>query len=489
MQYELRRSTAFKVLFFLPLVFALFFLLRSMQHEPASADGGRGSSSQPVQSTPTIVRTQTSAISNTPPPAGADPVEPPTSVAPPIVIPPARRVGVGTNAQSINEITLTKSVSRSEINFDDSSDNREVVFTLNVENNVNCSPPPPAEVMLAIDTSGSMNQDVNGYWGESSSFVPPTKMTTAKDAATTLVDSLNEQSDLVGMSQFKDPANLVIGLTSNYAQVRQSITSLDETDWQNDNMGQALQIAFQQLQASQQTGSRQFIVLMGDGGATGADPVPIANQIKASGIEIYGIAFGSRANISLIESVASPGRFYNASDGQQLIAAFAQIGTEISSGGEDTIINDSLLGIGSTVTLGSIDPEPSMLGTGPLSWNLGNIDCDTAQIQYTVTLDDSYDPDVDLINSAQVQYGSATGGSQTVSIQVLEEENIIEEIIPGSFPIELPETGSTAFIIGVPLLIALVGGPVVYFMFLRKKPEIPVQSGEGITEGSGNGNQ
>ena len=163
----------------------------------------------------------------------------------------------------------------------------------------------PTDVVLAIDTSGSMNND----GGE-----PPQPISAALAAASTFAKQLRD-SDQIGVVTFAT-AVATQPLSANHTSVANDITQItinpsDETGF-TDTAG-ALRAAQAELESLHHNeNARRVLVLLTDGlptapGDTDAvtPAMAIADELDAAGVEIYAIGLGQNVDRAFITEVAS----------------------------------------------------------------------------------------------------------------------------------------------------------------------------------------
>jgi hypothetical protein len=112
--------------------------------------------------------------------------------------------------------------------------------------------PKPIDVILVIDTSGSMGGSAYS-----------TRMQPAKDAAKNFVNSMNMSKDNIGVVAFSSDAVLVQGLTNNSASLNSAIDSLEPIG--ATNLRKALYVAIQNLKANGRDNAVKAVVAMTDG--------------------------------------------------------------------------------------------------------------------------------------------------------------------------------------------------------------------------------
>lgn len=171
----------------------------------------------------------------------------------------------------------------------------------------------PTDVILAIDLSGSMNNDGAN---------PPQPVTSVLNAATSFVNRLNK-TDQVGVVTFASKASIVQQLTNQLPSVVRSVAGLvidPKEEAGSTNPGEALIRVFEELHSSRHSAeARKVAVLLTDGLATAPDEDPDgyallnAQKVKESGISIFTIGLGESVNMDFVKSLASsPQQAYQA---------------------------------------------------------------------------------------------------------------------------------------------------------------------------------
>lgn len=196
----------------------------------------------------------------------------------------------------------------------------------------------PTDVVLALDLSGSMNND---------QAEPPEPITSVLAAAEAFITRL-KSTDQAGLVTFATEAVLAQRLTDNLQALSEEVASLgidpaEETG--STNIGDAFRRAFEELHSELHNDSaRKVLVLLTDGLATapGDDPENYALQnaqlVKDSGIAVFTIGLGEQVNIDFVTALASdPSRAYQAASSAQLDAIYRTITSSLCEDGPAVI--------------------------------------------------------------------------------------------------------------------------------------------------------
>jgi len=168
----------------------------------------------------------------------------------------------------------------------------------------------PTDVILAIDLSGSMNDDGG---------TPPQPVTSVLRAAEAFVDRLNKD-DQVGVVTFATEALTPQMLTKEKETARTkvsklSITPKDETG--STNTGDAIMSAQIELSSTRHNNNaRKVLVLLTDGLTNAPSSKPeqyaldAATSLKADDTEVFTIGLGDNVNEAFLEGIASGKDYY-----------------------------------------------------------------------------------------------------------------------------------------------------------------------------------
>lgn len=197
----------------------------------------------------------------------------------------------------------------------------------------------PTDIAVAIDLSGSMNNDGGN---------PPQPVTAALEAAGQFVKALNE-NDQVAVVTFATQAIVATELTvlndavAN-AILELSIDKVEETGY--TNTVEALKLAQAELNSERHNpDARRVLVLLTDGLPTISGDEDVVGRAVAEAlalsndnIEIYAIGLGEQADKQFVNSIASDvSNAYFAPSGADLASIYAEITTSICEVGPTKI--------------------------------------------------------------------------------------------------------------------------------------------------------
>jgi len=191
------------------------------------------------------------------------------------------------------------------------------------------------DIMLVIDRSGSMDQKETGDMYN--------KIYYAKEAAKAFVDQLNPSKHRVGLVSFSDEANLEIGLTNDFQEVKSKVDNLYPSG--ETNMGDAVKESNEEFFAHNRSSAASVMIFLTDGMAN--RPCHHSPQHNEScsyaqeyarnetekaqdrGILIYTIGLGadtSRLDEGLLKEMQTNGYYYapSAEDLMDVYTAIAQ---------------------------------------------------------------------------------------------------------------------------------------------------------------------
>lgn len=196
----------------------------------------------------------------------------------------------------------------------------------------------PTDVMLAIDLSGSMNNDGG---------TPLEPITSALRAAESFVGLLRA-SDQAGVVTYATGASLAQGLSSTHTATGSLIRGLvidPKEEAGETNIGDAVTRAFGELQSSRHNqNARKVLVLLTDGKATGPGERPeeyalaAAAAARGGDVTIVTIGLGAGADDAFLAQIASEeSGYYKAATAAELGAIYRKISTALCEEGAAVI--------------------------------------------------------------------------------------------------------------------------------------------------------
>lgn len=196
----------------------------------------------------------------------------------------------------------------------------------------------PTDVVLAIDLSGSMNND----GGE-----PPEPISSVLSAAGTFSSQL-KTGDRAALVTFATEAVVQLTLTPTVTAITDSIRSLSidpAEERGSTNTGAAFEQALAELSSSRHNSeARKVLVLLTDGLATAPEEDPEAFALtaaaaaKEAGIIVYTIGLGKEVNMDFVRAVATtPNQAYQAVTRDQVSSIYETIKADICEDGAAVI--------------------------------------------------------------------------------------------------------------------------------------------------------
>jgi Mg-chelatase subunit ChlD len=214
--------------------------------------------------------------------------------------------------------------SRTVVEQFDERETRQVVFTWPepiAKTLRSCS--VPTDIVMAIDLSGSMNND---------GATPPEPITSVLAAADSFLGRARE-NDRAAIVTFASEAAVAMPFsTASAAQTAVRALGIDPAEERgNTNTGDAITEAAALFAGANNTGARQVLILLTDGLATAPTVDPevyakeAAGELMATGVEVYAIGLGQEVNMDFIREIASPDRAYQAVSRAQVDQIYRQI--------------------------------------------------------------------------------------------------------------------------------------------------------------------
>jgi len=196
----------------------------------------------------------------------------------------------------------------------------------------------PTDVVLAIDLSGSMNDDGG---------TPPEPVTAVLAAAESFVSRL-KNNDQAGIVTYATEAIIEKALTHDTTSVSAMIPKLTispKEERGSTNTGDALKRIREELSSSRHNqDARKIAILLTDGLATAPakDPEKYAQDeavsLKDTDIQLFTIGLGKKVNESFLRSIASSNaQYYNAPTTHELDLIYTAITKDICEDGPAVI--------------------------------------------------------------------------------------------------------------------------------------------------------
>jgi Mg-chelatase subunit ChlD len=234
------------------------------------------------------------------------------------------------------------------------------------------------DVMIAIDTSGSMNGN---------------KISQASSGAQDLVDNLGSGFD-VGLVTFDSSATTPHRLADSKSAVKQTLGGLSGNG--GTDIGAGIDNAQAELEANGDSATPNYIVVLSDGNSFGARNA--ATNAKNDDTKIISVAYGSGADENLMEDISSPpkvddgvidDRDKNAFDGttQNIGQVFGQEISQVITGFNNVVVEDVTAKAGESIVVTSDGQQLNVIGSTELEQTVINEDI-TVRTDETAQLGD-----------------------------------------------------------------------------------------------------
>lgn len=182
----------------------------------------------------------------------------------------------------------------------------------------------PTDVVVAIDLSGSMNND---------RATPPEPITTVLSAAEQFTTRLGDR-DQAALVTFASEGTVVTGFSpsSQVAATVRTLTIAPTEETGTTNTGEGLLRAAEVFASSAKNpNARKVLVILTDGLATAPDQDPdgyareAATALKDTDVDIYAIGLGQQVNMDFVRSLASENKSYQALTRDRVNAIYEEI--------------------------------------------------------------------------------------------------------------------------------------------------------------------
>lgn len=196
----------------------------------------------------------------------------------------------------------------------------------------------PTDVMLAIDLSGSMNNDGGN---------PPEPVSSVLTAAQSFVSQLHP-NDQIGLVTYATNGKLDAELTKESARIKKRISTLTidpKEERGSTNIGDAIKLMRESLISTfHNEEARKIAILLTDGLATAPEENPSeyaqqeAELLKVVDTEVFTIGLGKEVNTTFLTSIASsPAHYFSAPSITELEKIYSQITKSICEDGPTVI--------------------------------------------------------------------------------------------------------------------------------------------------------
>jgi RHS repeat-associated protein len=175
----------------------------------------------------------------------------------------------------------------------------------------------PLDVVIAIDSSGSMELDG--------------KIQGAKASSKAFVDTLDFTRDQVAVVDFNGTGELLTPLTTDGAQAKAGIDAILINEFAGTSIGAGLDAALDELAGPRhRAGATPVLVFLTDGGNSVGDPEPALARLAASGVRAVALGLGSDADPVMLGRIASTqSDYFYAPTASELAWAYNSINQDV----------------------------------------------------------------------------------------------------------------------------------------------------------------
>ncbi|HYF80581.1 MAG TPA: PKD domain-containing protein [Symbiobacteriaceae bacterium] len=274
----------------------------------------------------------------------------------------------------------------------------------------------PLDIALVIDVSGSMSG---------------AKLAAAKDAARSFVRIVDRESDgiqdgtirgsRIAVIPFSDTGVLGRTLSSNATNLDAYIASLNIQGGTAIHAG--IEVGQAELTGGHKLGNKPIMVVLSDGGSSRTAAYAAANAAKAAGTEIFSIALGTGADVTLMGNIASPPQdthYFFTPTTEQLEQVYQSIANSATGAAATNVMVTAALDAGFTLADDLlITPAPTSRVGNTLTWTLPELKGETKSFSYQVQhAGPGGGPHV-VNMTATVSYTDTRGNPQTLSFPTL----------------------------------------------------------------------
>jgi Mg-chelatase subunit ChlD len=228
-------------------------------------------------------------------------------------------------------------------------------------------PTGPADIVLAVDVSGSMLG---------------TKAEAIGRAVHAFIADLDLARHRLGVVTFATTATLLLPLTNDPAQL--SALPADFGGMGHTNIRAAVQVAGDHLRTVGRSGVKRVIVLFTDGEWTEGDPLPLALAARREGIQIFAVGTADAKMPTLVRLAGSRQRAYFALTETELPDLYRQIASVIAADAGGVALDD-VIGPDVALVAGSVSVPPSSMPGSALRWVWRAFATDPMTVTYRVT--------------------------------------------------------------------------------------------------------
>lgn len=238
-------------------------------------------------------------------------------------------------------------------------------------NNSDCEPirtHKPADVLLVLDVSSSMNEGARVGLGER-------KIDGAKNAAKAFVQKLDPQQDRVGLIVFNDSAQVLHSLDADINAISAAIEGLQSSG--GTAIHEGLRVALEEMKDLRRAGVAGTVILLSDGESDPTAALEQAAAIREEGLRLITIGFGKDANQDLLQQLATTPKDWHASaSNRQLEQVFVSIAEDLQAppAATDIVFIHQVNTAEFELDEGSIYPRPASVRDGTITWRFNDLE-------------------------------------------------------------------------------------------------------------------